>query len=80
MRVRAFTVSSGELFAHPATSLCATDYDNDAKRAKLVREANKLRTKAEQLSKRAEALTAQASTFTPNRTYMDTGVRKEERT
>lgn len=70
MRVRAFVVSLAEIFAQEARSLNPLDYDNDAKRAALVREAKKLRERAASLTVRAEKLEAQASTLPSNRSYL----------
>jgi hypothetical protein len=67
---RAFIVSSAEVFAHQTCSLRAIDYDNDAKRDSLTREAKKLRDRAASLTATADKLEAQASTLTPNRTNL----------
>lgn len=68
--IRAFVVSFAEILAKESLSLLPTDYDNDAKRAELVRESKKLRERAATLTVRADALEAQTSTLAPNRTYL----------
>jgi len=70
MSVRAFVVSLAEILAQQTRSLNPLDYDNDAKKAGLVRDAKKLRERAASLNNRADALEAQASALTPNRSYL----------
>lgn len=67
--IRAFVVSAAEILAQETRSLLPTDYDIDAKRAGLLREAGKLRVRASLLIARAEKLEAQANAPTPNRSY-----------
>ncbi len=68
--IRAFVVTFAEILAQQSLSLNPLDYDNDAKRAGLVREAKKLRERAATLTVRADALEAQASRLPTNRTYL----------
>lgn len=70
MSIRAFVVSAAEIFAQQTCSLNPLDYDNDAKRAELERDAKKLRERAATLTVRADGLEAQARTLPPNRTYL----------
>lgn len=68
--IRAFIVTFAEILAQDTLSLRPIDYDNDAKRAGLERDAKKLRDRALSLNVRAATLEAQASTLSPNRTYL----------
>lgn len=68
--LRAFVVSAAEILAQETCSLFAEDYDRDAKRASLLREAGRLRGCAAKNIARAEKIEAEASTLAPNRTYI----------
>ena len=70
MSVRAFVVTLAEILAQQTRSLNPLDYDNDAKRAGLEREAQKLRERAATLTVRAEGLEARARALPTNRTYL----------
>lgn len=60
-----FTVPASRIFAHPNTSLSAFEYDNDAKRDRLQREANKARARAEILLAKAAELEAKRDAIPP---------------
>lgn len=66
MAARIRVVSTSEILAHPRRSLLPLDYDNDGKRASLIREATRLRARAGLLMARAEKLEAQAAEIPPN--------------